>query len=451
MASIVNDPNGLRRIQFFGSDGKRRTIRLGRVTRKQAEAVSARIERLVAATIVSHPPDDETSRWLADLDDILYAKLAAAGLARPREGLTLGGWVAKYVASRNDLKPASVYKLQQTGEKLLRFFSPNTPLRAITVDQAADWRQWLLGEGLSEATVRQQCRNAKTIFAEAVERGLLPQSPVRNLKSGVIAATNDRYISPDEADRVLAACPNEQWRLLFALARFAGLRTPSETHLLTWADVDWGRGRLTVRSPKTEHFAGKEQRIVPITRRLMPILQQAFDSAGEGEERVITLSRNNLRRGLQVIARRAGIPPWEDTYQTLRRSCEVEWAQSYPQFAVSRWIGHSITVSGKHYANSVPDELFDRAASEGLAEAAQKAAQQGAATACTGGKTEGAGETPAPVSACGCDALQPHFSSSGRTRTGDLGLMNPALYQLSYAAEWAKECIKFTPADKGRE
>lgn len=35
---------------------------------------------------------------------------------------------------------------------------------------------------------------------------------------------------------------------------------------------------------------------------------------------------------------------------------------AHPQFAVSKWIGHSITLSGKHYANAVPDELFDRAA-----------------------------------------------------------------------------------------
>ena len=49
----------------------------------------------------------------------------------------------------------------------------------------------------------------------------------------------------------------------------------------------------------------------------------------------------------------------------------------YPQFAVSKWIGHSITVSGRHYANAVPDELFDRAA--GVEQcAAQKAAQYGA-------------------------------------------------------------------------
>lgn len=33
-----------------------------------------------------------------------------------------------------------------------------------------------------------------------------------------------------------------------------------------------------------------------------------------------------------------------------------------PQVAVSKRIGHRITVSGKHYANAVPDELFDRAA-----------------------------------------------------------------------------------------
>lgn len=35
---------------------------------------------------------------------------------------------------------------------------------------------------------------------------------------------------------------------------------------------------------------------------------------------------------------------------------------SPPQVAVSKRIGHRITVSGKHYANAVPDELFDRAA-----------------------------------------------------------------------------------------
>src|SRR5690606_34452714 len=48
------------------------------------------------------------------------------------------------------------------------------------------------------------------------------------------------------------------------------------------------------------------------------------------------------------------------------------------QYAVSKWIGHSITVSGRHYANDVPDELFERAAGiDGdCANSAQQNAQQ---------------------------------------------------------------------------
>ena len=50
---------------------------------------------------------------------------------------------------------------------------------------------------------------------------------------------------------------------------------------------------------------------------------------------------------------------------------------TFPQYAVSKWIGHSITVSGRHYANDVPDELFAKAADIG-AEAAAGSAQRNA-------------------------------------------------------------------------
>ncbi len=173
-----------------------------------------------------------------------------------------------------------------------------------------------------------------------------------------------------------------QWRLLFALARFAGLRVPSESHLLTWADVDWEQGRMTVRSPKTEHHAGHEQRVVPITPRLMITLQDGFDTAEPGEEHLVTLrAGGQLHRRLQAIARNAGVKPWPRAFQTLRSSCEKEWAMHFPQYAVSKWIGHSITVSGKHYANDVPDELFVRAAGAGKSEAVQNAVQYPAASA----------------------------------------------------------------------
>ncbi len=61
---------------------------------------------------------------------------------------------------------------------------------------------------------------------------------------------------------------------------------------------------------------------------------------------------------------------------------------TFPQYAVSLWIGHSIAVSGKHYANAVPDELFDRAAGpeDDADEAAQNAAQYAAQQVVANGR-----------------------------------------------------------------
>ncbi len=83
-------------------------------------------------------------------------------------------------------------------------------------------------------------------------------------------------------------------------------------------------------------------------------------------------------RQTRAIWTRAGVEPWKRLWQTLRQSCEKEWAMSFPQYAVSKWIGHSITVSGRHYANHVPDELFDKATITGNhnENSAQRHAQQ---------------------------------------------------------------------------
>ncbi len=48
-------------------------------------------------------------------------------------------------------------------------------------------------------------------------------------------------------------------------------------------------------------------------------------------------------------------------FKVLRRNCETDWAQRYPQYAVSVWIGHDIQVSARHYLQ-VPAELYTKVA-----------------------------------------------------------------------------------------
>ena len=426
MASVNNESNGRKTIQFVGGGGKRKSIRPGKMTRKAAAAFKLRVEHLVSASITGHPLDEETSRWLAGLEDEMIDRLAAVGLARRRSSALLGDYPAKYITTRRDLKPASVRKLDQTKGKLLAYFDAETLLRSITTNNAADWRVWLTHQSIARATIKQHVGNAKTIFNEAVGRDLLQESPFRNLKGGSTASCNTRYVTPEEAEKVLDACPTVQWRALFALARYAGLRVPSETHLLTWADVDWERGRLTVRSPKTEHHAGHEHRMVPITPNLMRNLEDAFDAAKPGLEHIVTITASGqLRRRLVGIVKRAGVEPWPDVFQTLRRSCEKEWAAQFPQSAVSKWIGHSITVSGKHYANSVPDELFDKAAKSTAREAVQNPVQHPAASARNSSQTQKRDEAHDADNPAVCGALQQSATGCVSEEQWSRGESNP--------------------------
>ena len=215
--------------------------------------------------------------------------------------------------------------------------------------------QYLQTRGLAEATVRLHTRNAKTIFNDAAERELIRRNPFAGLKSAAIAAVRDRFVTADESGKILEACPGVQWRTLFGLCRYAGLRCSSETHSVTWNGVDWDRRRLTVYACKTD-----STRIVPIVPVLFAILQAAFDDAAEGATTIITLSKNNLHRNFEAIVSKAGLVPWDDTFQTLRRSCETELAATNPQHAVSAWIGHSMKVSERHYLQ-LTDGLYDAA------------------------------------------------------------------------------------------
>jgi hypothetical protein len=48
-----------------------------------------------------------------------------------------------------------------------------------------------------------------------------------------------------------------------------------------------------------------------------------------------------------------------------------KWAQIYPQYVVSTWIGHGIEVSARHYLQ-VPEELYEKVAATNKAPTATK-------------------------------------------------------------------------------
>jgi hypothetical protein len=215
VASVINDPNGRKRLQFIGTEGARRTIRLGKATIRQAEAVKFRVEQLVlASTGATGVVDEDTIRWLAGLDDTMHGKLAAVGLVEPRTSSTLGEFLDGYLNSRDDLKPGSKLVYGHTRRCLVEFFGADKSLRTITEDDAKVWRKYLTEQGLSEATVCKRCQNAKVFFGVAVKKKLVPSNPFSELESGSKAnASRQRFIKREDAQKVLDAyfCSGTLW------------------------------------------------------------------------------------------------------------------------------------------------------------------------------------------------------------------------------------------------
>jgi integrase len=153
-------------------------------------------------------------------------------------------------------------------------------------------------------------------------------------------------------------------RAIFALARYGGMRVPSEIVLLRWADIDWTKGKILVSCQKTKGHEGKEFRITPLFPELRRELEAWRAEAPEDREFVLKPAispKTNLRTGLIKILKRAGIKPWPKLYQNLRSSRVTELRnQGFRENLVAQWLGHSVKVADEHY-DQITDDQFRRA------------------------------------------------------------------------------------------
>lgn len=232
MAAICRDSNGRKRILFMAADGSRKVLYLGKCPVKMAETFRLRVESLIAAKKQNTSIDRETAEWVGGLSDEMHGKLAAVGLVTPRAPTvkaTLGAFLDGYVRNRTDLKPNSQLVCGHARRTLVEFFGPDKPLGEITEDDAAAWRAYLSEQGLSESTVNKRRANAKVFFRVAVKRKLISENPFIERESKSIANKARQYfLERKDAEKILAACPDSQWRLIFALCRYGGLRCPTE-------------------------------------------------------------------------------------------------------------------------------------------------------------------------------------------------------------------------------
>jgi len=397
MASISKDPSGNRTIQYIGADGKRRSIRLGKVSAKTADSWKLRIEYLANAVASRLPLDPETATWLRDIGEVLAAKLAKVGLIPPRSSRKLGEFLEAYLEGRkHDSKPATVVTIHRVVDDLCKALGRDTDLRSIGPEQAEGFKAFYQGKQLAAATIHRRLKSARMFFDRARKLKLISENPFAEVQAkNANPPDRQHFISIADTEKLIAVS-NPTWRTIIALARYGGLRCPSEVLMLRWDHVDFATNRMTVSSPKTEHHEGRAYRVVPIFGVLRQCLEDAYELAEPGEVYVVGGKQGdvyrssaqgqggwvgtNLRTTFEKIVRRAGLIQWPRLFQNLRSSRETELVQNHPIHVVAAWLGNTPKIAIGHYLQTLEAD-FDKAVRESGAESGAVSVQNAVQTA----------------------------------------------------------------------
>ena len=370
-------------IQFADRDEERRTFRLSNVSKTTADRYFVHISHLNEARRTSSSVRGETLEFLNALGKRDYKRLVKLGLVEPREPdeadkkpATLEAWLDEFERMKSpDWKPASKVVFGHTRRNLLDCFPAETLLADVTVLDAENFERHLKTEKLARATMAKRCSIARTVFEAARKHRLIESNPFQDANINVVTKGNSKkhvFVDRQDIQKILDSCPHTEWRLLIGLARYGGLRVPSEALSLKWEHINWERGEMLVPSPKTEHHEGHESRLVPLFAELRPLLLEASEQAEDGAVWVINRLRSrvkeggtdwqavNLRTQFQKIIKRAGLKPWVRLWVNLRSTRDTELSDEFPSHVVNKWLGHSERVANEHYRQTTRDH-FERA------------------------------------------------------------------------------------------
>lgn len=342
-------------IRWFSSDGKRLSKSLGKTNKMSSR--QARKRR------------DEKQR---ELDD-------NPGRRDAGPAPSLKKFLDDYKEARKrELAKGTLLLHSQTTRYLLGFFGEHRKLDTITRPEARRFKTALANGDLAHVnkrkrekllamtTVDENIRNAKTIFNHAMDDDWIKFNPFDRLCENAEVDKEWHYVSAAEFAKLMAVA-KPAWKLLFALARWAGLRL-EEALELPVRHIDWTTRRLTVISRDDSAAEGeftvkdKDRRVVPISQELFAFLKQYLDPASELVVPRGGVLYKNVWRDFQVIAKRADIVSYHKPIHSLRKSCITDWAKSHPTHVVMVWAGHADIRTTQKYYLQVQESDYEKAA-----------------------------------------------------------------------------------------
>ncbi len=170
---------------------------------------------------------------------------------------------------------------------------------------------------VSSSTLRREYNVLRAALRLAWKDGYLVKPPA--IQPPAETAPRDRYLTKQEARRLIEAAKTPHVKVFVALAVFTGARRGSIL-ALTWDRVDFERGMIDFQEPGRP-LTKKRRSMVPITDQLLPLLQHASeqrigDYVVEYEGKKVP---HGLRWSFKRLCQAAGLT-WQPTPHVFKHS-----------------------------------------------------------------------------------------------------------------------------------
>ena len=316
------------------------------------------------------------------------------GIRRDRpEEVTLGRLCEDFLKTWNPAaKEATMDLYKSTVERLLKHFGAGYLIGSIGPRQAdsflASQTHYINKptKELSDWTRVQITRHCMSILGVAVRWQWIALNPFADVRMPTPGTKRWHRLAVTEYRRLLEVAPTPRRKVFYAIVFTSGARF-GELFNLTWADIDFERGRMIIKNREGSDIMpsfsikDKDERFVQLPTETLDLLTQYQQQAPEGVpyilltqeryERVLKRWRNyrkqgrswrnrymvnNVGRDFKSHAKRAGLRFTASfTIHTFRKTCAQNWADHLPANVVKFYLGHSnISTTNKFY--SIVDE-----------------------------------------------------------------------------------------------
>ena len=330
-------------LRWYGPDGKRRAKCIGRCDElSKTKAHKIRLRKM--ADLEVHPGRD------GDID-----------------GPGLGAFVDHYLVSRQTEVSRSTVNIERTSAAyLLGYFGDRRRVGTISRPEARSFREALISGKLKNASqsprpigkpgADKHVRHIRTMFARLVDDEIIDSNPFRRIAKSPHYDRAWPYVDKKKFNRLMAACPDRDWRIFLGLCRLAALR---RTESLSLGSERIRGKRLQVIADTQWRPKDRDARWIPIC----PELQKLLAEAPQGKL-VGGLTNGKIKKQFPKILRKARVKPYEKPFQSMRKSCIRDWSMKHAAHVVRQWSGHASMDTMDKYYLQTPESEYDRASDE---------------------------------------------------------------------------------------